>query len=152
MALPYNQRTHRNGELRTEHEGQEVLLVGWVHARRDHGGMVFIDIRDTSGLTQLKFNPQTDPKAHEIAQTLRGEDVIAIRGKVGLRGANVNPNLPTGEVEISVRELDVIGKADTPPLDMDDMEAASEDRRLRYRYLDLRRPSVQKVFWLPSLS
>ncbi len=126
MAVPYNKRTHRNGELRAEHDGQEVLLVGWVHARRDHGGMVFIDIRDSNGLTQLKFNPQTDPQAHEIVQALRSEYVIAIRGTVGLRGANVNPKLPTGEIEVSVHELDVVGKSDTPPLDMDDMEAAAE--------------------------
>ena len=149
MAIPYNKRTHRNGELRAEHAGQKVLLVGWVHARRDHGGMVFIDLRDTDGLTQLQFDSQTDPQAHEVAQTLRGEDVIAIRGTVGLRGSNINPKLPTGEIEVSVNEIDVLAKADTPPLDMDDIEeAAAEERRLRYRYLDLRRPSVQKIFWL----
>ena len=148
MAVAYNKRTHRNGELRASDAGQNVLLVGWVHARRDHGGMVFIDVRDTDGLTQLKFNPQTDPQAHEIAQTLRSEDVIAIRGVVGLRGGNINPKLPTGEIEVGVSEIDVVSRAETPPLDIDDMEEAAEDRRLRYRYLDLRRPSIQKIFWL----
>ncbi len=149
MVVPfYNQRTHRNGQLRAVHAGQGVTLVGWVNSYRDHGGMVFIDLRDADGLTQLKFNPETDPTAHGLARSLRNEDVIAIRGTVAPRGANINPKLPTGEIEVNVHELDVLAKADTPPFEIDDDMEAGEDLRLRYRYLDLRRPSMQRIFRL----
>ena len=148
MAVAYNQRTHRNGDLRAEHAGQSVLLAGWVKSYRDHGGMVFIDLRDAEGLTQLKFNPQSDPRAHEVARGLRDEDVIAIRGTVALRGANINPKLPTGEIEVNVHEVDLLAKADTPPFEIDGDVEASEELRLRYRYLDLRRPALQQVFRL----
>ena len=148
MALPYNKRTHRNGELRGRDAGQEVLLVGWVHSHRNHGGMVFIDLRDADGLTQLKFNPQTDPQAHEIAGALHGEDVIAVRGTVISRGENVNPNLPTGEIEVNVHEVDLLSKADPTPIDIADDTEAAEEQRLRYRYLDLRRPGMQAILRL----
>ncbi|MHC4235031.1 MAG: aspartate--tRNA ligase [Planctomycetota bacterium] len=148
MAVPYNKRTHRNGELRAKDAGQEVLLVGWVNSYRDHGGMVFIDLRDADGLTQLKCNPDTDPNAHQIARTLRNEDVVAARGTVGLRGENVNPKLPTGEIEVNVHEIDLLAKAETPPFEISDETEASEELRLRYRYLDLRRTSVQAILRL----
>ena len=148
MAIAYNKRTHRNGELRAADAGREVVLVGWVHAYRNHGGMVFIDLRDVDGLTQLKFDPQSDPQAFEVGQSLRAEDVVAVRGTVAPRGANINPKLPTGEIEVNVHEVDLLAKTDNPPFEvMDDVEA-SEDLRLRHRYLDLRRPVLQRVFWL----
>ncbi len=148
MAVPYNKRTHKNGELRKEDEGQEVILVGWAQNYRDLGGMAFIDIRDYTGITQVKFNPQTDPKAHKLAGTIRREDVIAVRGNVILRGENVNPKLPTGEIEVEGHELDVLAKAETPPFEVDDEIDASEDARLKYRVVDLRRPKMQKILRL----
>ena len=148
VAVPYNKRTHRNGELRASDADQDVLLVGWVNSYRDHGGMVFIDLRDITGLAQLKFNPETDPGAHETARALRNADVIAVRGTVALRGDNVNPKLPTGEIEVNVHEIDLLAKADTPPFAIDDNTEAGEDLRLKYRFLDLRRPRMQKILQL----
>ncbi len=137
-----------NGELRKEHEGQEVILVGWAQNYRDLGGMAFIDIRDYTGITQVKFNPQTDPESHKLAGTIRREDVIAVRGNVILRGENVNPKLPTGEIEIAGHELDLLSKADTPPFEVSDDIDAGEDSRLKYRVVDLRRPKMQKLMRL----
>ena len=148
MAVAYNKRTHRNSELRAGDAGQDVILVGWVNSYRDHGGMVFIDLRDADGITQCKFNPETDPTAHEKARALRDEDVIAVSGTVGLRGENINPKHPTGEIEVNVHQLDVLSKAATPPFGIDDDVEASEDLRLRHRYLDLRRPAMQRIFRL----
>ncbi len=146
MPLAYNKRTHTCGDLRAADVGKKVLLCGWVATARDHGGMVFVDLRDRGGLTQCKFNPDTDPKAHEIARSLRSEDVVAIEGEVAPRGPkNVNPNLSTGEVEINVREIDVLSRADTPPFEIIDDLDTNEDTRLQYRYLDLRRAPVQKA-------
>ncbi len=143
MAVPYHQRTHLCGRLRATDEGKQVLLAGWVNNYRDHGGMVFIDLRDHDGLTQVKFNPQTDPKAHEIARTLRNEDCIAIQGDVALRGENVNPKLPTGEIEVNGREVDLLNKSATPVFEIEDHIEAGEELRLKYRFLDLRRRPVQ---------
>jgi aspartyl-tRNA synthetase len=148
VAIPYNKRTHKNGELRKEHVGQQVTLVGWAHNYRDLGGMAFIDIRDYTGITQVKFNPQTDPAAHKLAGTVRREDVIAVRGNVVLRGENVNPKLPTGEIEVEGHELEVLSKADTPPFEVDDETDASEDARLANRVIDLRRPRMQRILRL----
>jgi len=148
VAVAYNKRTHRNSELRAGDAGQDVILVGWVNSYRDHGGMVFIDLRDADGITQCKFNPETDPTAHEKARALRDEDVIAVSGTVGLRGENINPKHPTGEIEVNVHQLDVLSKAATPPFGIDDDVEASEDLRLRHRYLDLRRPAMQRIFRL----
>ncbi len=146
MAVAYNKRTHRCGSLRAEHVGKEVTLAGWVQARRDHGGMVFVDLRDHEGLTQLKFDPDTAPEAHEVARHLHGEDVIAVNGTVATRGSNINPKLPTGEIEVIVRELDLLNKTAPTPFVIEDDTDANEELRLRYRYLDLRRPSMQRVF------
>ncbi len=107
--------------------------------------MVFIDLRDHEGITQCKFNPQTDPKAHEIARALRNEDVIAIRGDVATRGENINPKLPTGEIEVEIREVDLLAKSEPPPFEVSDHVEASEELRLKYRYLDLRRPKMQRI-------
>ena len=139
MAVPYNKRTNRNGDLRADNVGEDVVLVGWVNTYRDHGGMVFIDLRDATGITQIKFNPDTDPGAHETARLLRNEDVVAVRGTVASRGENVNPKLPTGEIEVNGHEIDLLSKAATPPFEIDDNTEAGEDLRLRYRFLDLRR-------------
>ncbi len=148
MAIPYNKRTHRNGELRAANAGQTVRLVGWVASYRDHGGMVFIDLRDREGITQVKFNPETDPQAHALARTLRSEDCIAVEGQVALRGTNINPKLPTGEIEVEGRAVDLLSKSDPTPFEIDDFTKANEDLRLQYRFLDLRRPAMQKVLRL----
>ena len=146
--IAYNKRTHLNGQLRSEHAGEAVTLVGWVQANRDHGGMVFVDIRDFDGMTQLKFNPETDPQAHEQARSLRSEDVIAITGMVVVRAAKPNKRLPTGQIEVECHGLDILSRADTPPFAIEDGTDANEDLRLRYRFLDLRRPKMQSVLRL----
>ncbi len=146
MSVDYNKRTHRCGSLRLAQKGEEVTLAGWVNNYRDHGGMVFIDLRDHEGLTQLKFNPDTDPQAHEIARTLRNEDVIAVVGQVAPRGSNINPKLPTGEIEVEVRSAELLNKAVDTPFEISEFNEANEDLRLRYRYLDLRRPQMQEIF------
>ncbi|MEO8798801.1 MAG: aspartate--tRNA ligase [Polyangiaceae bacterium] len=144
-------RTHHDGELRASDAGKEVVLFGWVASYRDHGGCVFVDLRDREGITQLVFDPDLKghgdaPKgAYEAAQALRSEWVIGIRGTVVSRGANKNPRLPTGEVEIHVAELTVFNKADTPPFEVQDQIDTSEEKRLQYRYLDLRRAPLQKT-------
>ncbi len=138
-------RTNTCGELTKKDIKKEVVLNGWTHSSRDHGGIIFIDLRDRYGLTQIVFDPKHDKKTHSIAEQLRREDVIAIKGKVRYRGKNLeNPNLKTGEIEILVDELEVLSKADVPPLEIEDRVEANEDMRLKYRYLDLRRPKMQK--------
>ena len=148
MGVPYHQRTHNCGELRQADEGKTVVLAGWVNNYRDHGGMVFIDLRDREGITQLKFNPETDPDAHTIAGSLRNEDVIALRGDVAHRKGNINPKLPTGEIEINGREVDVLNKSDTPPIEISEHTEANEELRLKYRFLDLRRPPMRDVIMM----
>ena len=144
MPLPYHERSHTCGQLRLADVGKTVLLAGWVSVRRDLGGMVFVDLRDRYGITQLKFNPETEPKAHGVARDLRAEDCIVIRGQVVHRGAeHVNPKLPTGEIEVEVREIDVLSRAETPPFEVIDNLQTNEDLRLIYRVLDLRRPIMQ---------
>lgn len=146
MAIAYNKRTHLCNDLRAADTGKTVMLAGWVQSLRDHGGMAFVDLRDYTGLTQLRFDPDTDPELHKLAGTLHSEDVIAVVGEVVRRGANVNPNLPTGEIEVIAHECDVLNRADTPPIEIADDLDANEELRLRYRYLDMRRPVVQNVF------
>jgi aspartyl-tRNA synthetase len=138
-------RTHSCGQLRKDDVGKTVRLAGWVHSYRDHGGLVFIDLRDREGLTQLVFDSDTCGKAnHEESRKLRSEWVIGITGEVTARGANlVNPKLPTGEIEIRVKELEVLSVSVTPPFTPDEHEAVSEDKRLAHRYLDLRRAEMQ---------
>ena len=139
-------RTHSCGELRGADAGAEVILMGWVQRRRDHGGLIFVDLRDRDGLTQVVFNPEANPDVHNKAGVLRDEWVIAIRGVVNLRPADmINPQLNTGEIEVLVEELRILNASKTPPFQLEDYRVdISEALRLRYRYLDLRRPSVMK--------
>ncbi|MFN0135116.1 MAG: aspartate--tRNA ligase, partial [Phycisphaerae bacterium] len=146
MALPYNQRTCYCGEVRPAHIRQTILLCGWVATRRDHGGMVFIDLRDREGLVQLKFNPESDPKAHEVAGKLRSEFCVCIRGEVAERPAGLqNANLATGAVEINVHEIDILSASETPRFPVEDEINVKDDLRLEYRFLDLRRPKMQNA-------
>ncbi len=138
-------RTHYCGELRIENNGENVKLCGWVENWRDHGGIVFIDLRDITGITQIVFNPEINKEVHEIAHKLRSEYVIAIEGEVSPRPeGTVNPNLPTGEIEVIVKKVDILSTAKTPPFIIEDRIEVGENLRLKYRYLDLRRPKMQK--------
>jgi len=148
-------RTHHNGALRATHIDQEVVLFGWVDSRRDHGSLIFIDLRDRDGLTQVVFDPDASQEAHDLAEQMRGEWVIGIRGKVRSRGEQwskkenkmvsaTNPNLATGEIEVVVTEATVFNKAETPPFEIADNLDTREEVRLQYRYLDLRRRPLQR--------
>jgi len=138
-------RTHSCGALRGANVGEEVVLYGWVSTRRDHGGVMFVDLRDREGLTQIVFNPEINDKIHELAKVLRSEYVLGVKGRVERRPAGMeNPKLPTGEVEIKVSEFELFNSAKTPPFPIEDDIDANEDIRLKYRYLDLRRPKMQK--------
>ncbi len=137
------QRTHHCAALRLEDVGARVTLMGWVARRRDHGGVIFIDLRDREGITQVVFNPQHDAAAHAKAESLRSEYVIAVRGVVEARPEGmVNPRLQTGQVEVNCEALKVLNAAASPPLQIEDELDIGEDVRLRYRYLDLRRPRM----------
>jgi aspartyl-tRNA synthetase len=134
-------RARHCGSLRAEDEGQEVELYGWVARRRDHGGLIFIDLRDRRGLVQVIFNPERAHDAHTTASELRAEFVIRVKGSVARRPAgSENPDLPTGDVEVMAGELEVISPSKTPPFPISDESEADEPTRLKYRYLDLRRP------------
>ncbi|MBW1990556.1 MAG: aspartate--tRNA ligase [Deltaproteobacteria bacterium] len=139
-------RTHSCGDLRPENLGQEVVLMGWVQRTRDHGGLIFVDLRDREGITQVVFNPEIQPDVHTKAHVLRDEWVIAVRGVVQLRPPDmVNPQLATGEIEVLAEELRLLNKAKTPPFELEDYRVdISEALRLKYRYLDLRRPMVMR--------
>ena len=129
------------GEPRANAVGNELTLFGWVRGRRDHGGVIFVDLRDRSGICQIVFNPEVDAAAHEKAKQLRSEDVIAVRGNLSKRSPEtINPDLPTGEVELMGKELRLLNAAQVPPFTVDDETEANENTRLKYRYLDLRRP------------
>jgi aspartyl-tRNA synthetase len=131
--------------VRADRVGETLRLAGWVHRRRDHGGLIFIDVRDRSGLLQLVFHPEDAKAAHEQAGRLRAEDVISVSGKlVNREPGTVNPNLATGEVELSVEQLEILADAHTPPFAVDDDKQVDEVTRLRYRYIDLRREAMQK--------
>ena len=123
-----------------------MILAGWVNTYRDHGeNLVFIDLRDRGGVTQCRFNVDTDPDATRIARTLRKEDCVTVRGEVISRGENVNPKLPTGEIELSVHEVNVLAKSQTPPFEVSEFTEANEDLRLRHRFLDLRRRRCRRI-------
>ncbi len=139
-------RTNTCGELSKKNKGQAVILAGWVHRRRDHGGIIFIDLRDKYGLTQVKFDPEINRKSWTEADKLRSEWVIKVTGKVVLRPADmINPKLATGEIEIQAESIEILNSSKTPPFEIDEEKAheAHEQIRLQYRYLDLRRPELQ---------
>lgn len=143
-------RTHHCGELRANNEGQEVVVCGWVSHRRDHGGLIFIDLRDRSGLVQLVFaEDKIGADQFPKAESLRSEFVVAARGKVSLRSKEtINPHMDTGEIEIYCEELRILNKAKTPPFYIQDNIDVDENVRLKYRYLDLRRPEMQQHIML----
>src|SRR5436305_848788 len=138
------QRTHMCGELRASSAGSRVTLMGWVNRRRDLGGLIFVDVRDRSGITQIVVDPQRNPEVHAKAGELRNEYVIAVTGAVAPRDAKtINRNLPTGEIEVIADELRLLNTSDTPPFSPADATLPNEEVRLKYRYLDLRRPPMQ---------
>ena len=138
-------RTHTCCELGVENVGTEVVLMGWVQRRRDHGGVIFIDLRDKNGLTQIVFNPEVSPNVHAKAHVIRSEYVIGIRGNVKKRLEGMtNPKLKTGEIEVFATELKILNAAETPPFIIEDHVDVSENIRLKFRHIDLRRPLLQK--------
>ena len=138
-------KTHGCGVLRRAHVGVQVTLAGWVHRRRDHGGLIFLDLRDRSGLVQLVVNPATAPEAHRAAHEFRGEWVVKLTGTVSLRPpGTLNPDMPTGEVEVIVQQAQAISPSKTPPFYINEEVEIDEALRLEYRYLDLRRERMQR--------
>jgi aspartyl-tRNA synthetase len=138
-------RTHSCCQLGINDVGKEVVLMGWVQRRRDHGGVIFVDLRDREGITQVVFNPEINPAVHTKAHSIRSEYVLGVRGIVDPRPEDmVNPKLKTGEIEVTIQELKILNPAITPPFLMEDRIEVSENIRLKYRHLDLRRPLIQK--------
>ena len=138
-------RTDYCGEITEKHTGQDVIINGWLDTRRDHGGVIFLDIRDRTGIVQAVFDPAIDSPLHERAHKLRSEYVLGIKGKVRKRPEGTeNPSLKTGLVEIVSAELEVLNRAETPPFVIEDEAEVSEELRLKYRFLDLRRPKIMK--------
>ena len=135
-------RSHYCGSLGSEHIDQDVTLCGWVDRRRDHGGVIFLDMRDREGIVQVVFDPDTE-EHFRTADRVRGEYVLRIRGRVRARaGVTVNANMKTGAIEVLGKELEILNESETPPFQLDDHTNVGEDVRLRYRYLDLRRPQI----------
>src|ERR1051325_6188354 len=144
-------RTHTCGALRASDEGKTAILMGWVHRRRDHGGVIFVDLRDRDGITQVVFHEDVGPAVHKRAEEVRPEYVIAVEGKVQPRGPGaVNPNLATGEIEVVASKIWILNESSTPPFPMEDQVDVAEDVRLKYRYVDLRRPRMQRHIILRS--
>src|SRR5688572_17924673 len=145
--VPSRYRTHTCGELRKSDVGKEATVAGWVHLHRDHGGLVFVDLRDRNGLTQLVFDADDCGKATlEEARKLRSEWVISVTGKVAARrDQDVNPKMGTGEIDVRVRKMQVLSASPTPPFTPDEHETVNEEKRLQHRYLDLRRPEMQET-------
>jgi aspartyl-tRNA synthetase len=141
--LSTHKKTHSCGDLRASDIGSTIVLTGWVDTRRDHGGCVFVDLRDRDGLTQVVFDPQVDEDSHALAGDLRTEFCIGVVGEVISRGSNVNDKLPTGAIEIRADKLEIFSRADTPPFPIESDIDTKESLRLKYRFLDLRRPSLQ---------
>jgi aspartyl-tRNA synthetase len=145
------QRTHMCGQLRVEQDGEPVVLMGWVNRRRDHGNLIFLDVRDKSGITQVVLDKEVSGQAHAKAEAARPEYVVAAKGNVRRRGAGLeNPNMLTGEIEVVASELLLLNEAKTPPFSPAEDAIANEEVRLKYRYLDLRRPPMQYNFALRS--
>ncbi len=142
-------RTHRCAELSTAQVGEEVVLMGWVQKRRDLGKLIFVTLRDRSGIIQIVFNSETDPALHERAVQVRSEFVLAVRGKVMKRSIDaINKNMKTGEIEVIATELRILNRAETPPFHIEENSDANEVLRLKHRYLDLRRPDLQRMLYL----
>ncbi|MBB5057050.1 aspartyl-tRNA synthetase [Granulicella aggregans] len=145
------QRTKMCGDLRAEDAGNDVVLMGWVNRRRDHGNLIFLDVRDRSGITQIVLDIEKSPEAHAKAEAARSEYVVAVKGSVRKRAAGLeNPNMSTGDVEVVAHELLLLNEAKTPPFSPAEEAIANEEVRLKYRYLDLRRVEMQKNFALRS--
>jgi aspartyl-tRNA synthetase len=143
-------RTHRNGDLTAKNTGETVVLMGWVNTRRDHGGCIFIDLRDREGITQIRFDSTVDAALYEMAGTLRNEFVVAVHGLVESRGDNINARMKTGEIEVLAKKAQIMNTAQLTPFHIRDDIDTSEELRLKYRFLDLRRPQLQKVLMLRS--
>ena len=138
-------KTNSCGELKKNDIGKEVILMGWAQSRRDHGGLIFIDLRDREGISQIVFDPKDSAEAHEKAHIIKNEYVLAVKGKVIARLAGCeNPNMPTGEIEIKVMQVKILNTSDTLPFNIDDKIEISDNLRLKYRYLDLRQLKMQK--------
>jgi aspartyl-tRNA synthetase len=136
-------RTHTCGELGLGEVGSQVVLMGWAQRRRDHGGLIFVDLRDRVGITQVVFNPEVDQGAHSEAHGIRSEYCLAVRGTVRRRPEGMaNPNLVTGEIEVYVDHFEILNPSKTPPFMLEDWIDVGENIRLKYRYLDLRRPEM----------
>lgn len=147
--LEGKKRSHYCGDLRIEDAGAQVVLMGWVQTRRDHGGLIFIDLRDRTGLVQVVFSPDFQQEAFEKAESVRSEYVVCVQGAVRERPeGTANPNLATGQVDVMAHELRVLNRAKTPPFYIEDGIEVDENLRLRYRYLDLRRPEMQEALML----
>ena len=145
------QRTHTCGELRSTNSGQTVTLMGWVNRRRDHGNLIFLDLRDRTGITQVVLDKEVSPEAHAKAEAARSEYVVAVTGVLRNRGAGLaNPNMPTGDVELVAHSLLLLNDAKTPPFSPAEDAIANEEVRLQYRYIDLRRAEMQKNFLIRS--
>lgn len=144
-------RSHNCGQLNLNDENKQVVLNGWVNSRRDHGGLIFIDLRDRESLTQIVFDPQVNPAVHELAQSLRSEFVISIQGKVSARPqGTVNAKIPTGQIEVIVEKLEILNKSLALPFEVNDDKEVGEELRLAYRYLDLRRKKMKDNLILRS--
>jgi len=138
-------RTHKCGKIRSENIGEEVIVSGWVQKRRDHGGLIFIDIRDRSGIVQTVFNPDNQD-IFEEAENLRAEYVVSVKAKVRKRpDGNINSEMKTGEIELDVKDLEILDEAETPPFHVENSADVSDDLRLKYRYIDLRRPFMKNI-------
>ena len=145
-------RTHRCGEPTAAMIGHEICVMGWVQRRRDHGGLIFIDLRDREGIVQLALDPDRDAASHQKAELVRNEFVVAARGRVSARPeGTINPRMKTGEVEIEVSELLILNRSETPPFMIDEFTEVAENIRLKYRYLDLRRPALQRNLMMRHL-
>jgi aspartyl-tRNA synthetase len=148
--LTTDKRTHYCGNVNISHAGKEIILMGWAHRRRDHGGVIFVDLRDREGMVQIVFNPDSGEAVHGEAHKIRNEFVLAVKGTVRKRPQGMeNPALKTGEIEVIVSALEIMNESKTPPFSFDE-EDISENVRLKYRYLDLRRPALQQNLFLRS--
>jgi len=146
--LTIDKRTHYCGQVNISDAGKEVILMGWTHRRRDHGGVIFVDLRDRTGIVQIVFNPEAGQTVHGEAHKIRSEFVLAVRGEVRARPVGMeNPTLKTGEIEVMVSDLEILNESKTPPFSFDD-DDISENVRLKYRYLDLRRSAIQQNLFL----